>query len=428
MNKHVNVLRDLAEYVNSPTFLDMARHPDHPSGFTRKGGKLPLPTIIALMLGGMTKCVRSEIGEFFALIRGRPQLQYEASPQALAQAREKISGTALPTLNEWFIRRIEAANLVPRWKGLRLVAADATHLEFATRRSPNPRMAQKEQNAFALYLPGIEMTLSATLYSKVVGERQMLFEHLQQLCADDLVLLDRGYAARWVAAVLDAERMYFCMRVDRNSGGFTCVSEFVTSGARDAIVMLPPPSPQDVRDYECPNKPLQVRLIRAENDKGEVRVLMTNLVDRATFPARSFDGLYHCRWRIEEAFKRLKHRLGLEHLTGLSQLAVMQDFAARILCDNIESLACLAAGVRRNLQDELPGAKEKRKVYSANRAETHTIMKRALPFAMMLIDVVRPMLEAFALVGKTIRLHQMGRSNPRPAAPKPHRHLNQKPC
>jgi hypothetical protein len=34
---------------------------------------------------------------------------------------------------------------------------------------------------FALYLPGVEMMLRATLYGTHTGERQMLFEHLELL-------------------------------------------------------------------------------------------------------------------------------------------------------------------------------------------------------------------------------------------------------
>jgi hypothetical protein len=37
-----------------------------------------------------------------------------------------------------------------------------------------------------------EMTLAASLYSSDTGERQMLFEHLNKLVADDLLVLDRG--------------------------------------------------------------------------------------------------------------------------------------------------------------------------------------------------------------------------------------------
>ncbi len=43
-------------------------------------------------------------------------------------------------------------------------------------------------------------------------------------------------------------------------------------------------------------------------------------------------------WRIEEAFKRLKHRLHLESVTGLNYLALQQDFGARILADNLHTL------------------------------------------------------------------------------------------
>jgi len=50
-----------------------------------------------------------------------------------------------------------------------------------------------EAVAFGLYLPGLEMMLSSELYSASVGERQMLFEHLPRLSANDLLVLDRGY-------------------------------------------------------------------------------------------------------------------------------------------------------------------------------------------------------------------------------------------
>lgn len=51
------------------------------------------------------------------------------------------------------------------------------------------------------------------------------------------------------------------------------------------------------------------------------RVLMTSLLDDAAFPAAAFGDVYHRRWRVEEAFKRLKHRLRLEAGTGLTHLA-----------------------------------------------------------------------------------------------------------
>jgi hypothetical protein len=79
---------------------------------------------------------------------------------------------------------------LPRWNGLRVVAADASkmrmYLQDASRRWV------REVFAFALYLPGVEMTLSAELYHAAVGERQMLFEHLPRI-------LRRMTSSSWIA-------------------------------------------------------------------------------------------------------------------------------------------------------------------------------------------------------------------------------------
>jgi len=46
---------------------------------------------------------------------------------------------------------------------------------------------------------------------------------------------------------------------------------------------------------------------------GRVHVVITSLLDSVAYPAEGFADLYHSRWRIEEAFKRLKHRMALEN-------------------------------------------------------------------------------------------------------------------
>jgi hypothetical protein len=48
-------------------------------------------------------------------------------------------------------------------------------------------------------------------------------------------------------------------------------------------------------------------------------------------------------WRIEEAFKRIKHRLSLEHTSGLSWHAANQDFGAKVIFDNLNALAAYVA-------------------------------------------------------------------------------------
>jgi len=86
-----------------------------------------------------------------------------------------------------------------------------------------------------------------------------------------------------------------------------------------------------------------VRLIRQVFGQ-KVRVLVTSLLDLDAYPAHQLGALYHSRWGIaEEAFRRIKHRLALEHLSGMSWLAAQQDFGANILRDNLNALAVHAA-------------------------------------------------------------------------------------
>ena len=140
----------------------------------------------------------------------------------------------------------------------------------------------------------------------------MLVQHLERLSNTDLLLLDRGYPARWLVSLLNHREQLFCMRVEQSgTGGLSCVREFLRSGLAEQTVTLRAPDRCDADDCDCPGEPQTVRLIRHVAPNGAVRVLMTNLMDATRFPANAFGDLYHQRWRIEEAFKRLKHRLSL---------------------------------------------------------------------------------------------------------------------
>jgi len=75
-------------------------------------------------------------------------------------------------LNHQLINLVSENPTVPRWNGLRVVATNASKMRMYL--SDGTRRLSREVIAFALYLPGVEMTLSAELYDASVGERQML--------------------------------------------------------------------------------------------------------------------------------------------------------------------------------------------------------------------------------------------------------------
>lgn len=115
--------------------------------------------------------------------------------------------------------------------------------------------------------------------------------------------------------------------------------------------------------------PTQVRRVRVVTPNGRTYVVMTSLFDSVTFPAADFARLYHGRWRVEEAFKRIKHRLGLEHMSGLSWHAARQDFGAKAVCDNLNALAAYVA-TEACLDPESP--------YKINRTQAFDKIKRQL--------------------------------------------------
>jgi len=360
------------------------------------------------MLSGFKASVQNELDAFFGHLANQADLLRQVSAQAFSQARRKFSATAFARLNERLLALVEQHLGVPRWHGLRLVAADASKLQLFLQDATGRKV--REAIAFALYLPGLEMTLAAELYSPRVGERQMLFEHLGRLQAFDLLLLDRGYPARWLIAYLAQYGIPFCMRVDALH--FNVVRAFLHSGEAERIVTLAAPDRDDCVAYECARTPTQVRLVRVVTPKGRIQVVVTSLLDRLAYPAADFADLYPCRWRIEEAFKRLKHRLALENTSGLSWLAAQQDFGAKILADNLHALAVLEAAALEGLPVD----------YKVNRTYAFALLKRCLPrWLLIALPQGGELLRVWAELVKNLIRFKPEDSKPRPARPKPHR-------
>lgn len=192
----------------------------------------------------------------------------------------------LERLNTFVVKSADALGLVPRWHGLRLVAADASVLMPAVRPCHTTRrLASADQRLFALYLPGAELTLHASVHGADGAERQMLFEALACLGPHDVLLLDRGYPAAWLVAYLTENNIRFCMRCEKSSGGWSAVRSFARSDQMDARVTLNKPNAQDRADYLCSGAAPQVRLVKCITPDGQTRVLRPTCL--SGFPRRS---------------------------------------------------------------------------------------------------------------------------------------------
>jgi Transposase DDE domain len=397
-------MREFTERISNSEFALLARHPDCPHAFSRTR-KLPLPSLIGALLSMRNQCQQSLLDGFFASVLGTSTPTRVVSDRAFAKARDQLHQPALASLNEMVVRRADEAGLIGRWCGLRVVAGDASLLMPAVRPCLIGRSAAgRDQRLFALFLPGAELTLHASVHSAQVAERVMLMEALGVLGPDDVLVLDRGYPAAWLVALLNDRGIRFVMRCDNNSG-WAATKAFMHTGAAEARVSLNAPSVDEVRDWGCPPGAPVLRLVRQIAPNGQLRVLATNL-DAQAVPAALFAELYHQRWRIEEAFKRLKHRLYLEAVSGLSQQALIIDVAAKILANNITSLMCLAASV----QADLPARSRK-----CNRSYAAGLMQRVLPRLVLRIgDSLAEIVNAVALLARTCQRFVSGRHQPRP--------------
>ncbi|MCX7563572.1 transposase [Xanthomonadaceae bacterium XH05] len=214
--------------------------------------------------------------------------------QAFSKARQGFSARLFAAANAHLLAMAQPLIDAHRWHGLRVVAADASRLQVSTRADASLR---PDHYAFALFLPGAEWTLHASLHAPDGCERQMLLEALDELePGRDVLVLDRGYPGNAMAAALAQRGVDFCVRVDATA--WKVVKAFLRSNQSEALVTLDPPKRRDALDYGLQRAPTRVRLIRDVTPTGSVRILMTSLLDAQRHPAADFGALYHRRWRM----------------------------------------------------------------------------------------------------------------------------------
>jgi len=83
-------------------------------------------------------------------------------------------------------------------------------------------------------------------------------------------------------------------------------------------------------------KAMRVRRVTLFRGRGEEDVeLLTNLIDRALFPAAELLELYRKRWGIEQVFQQVTETFSLSHLIGSSPKAVLLQFSFCLLLYNM---------------------------------------------------------------------------------------------
>ena len=376
---------------------------------------LTFPVVVAFLLCAFKGSLQTLLDDLFATLGGHALRAVTKS--ALSQARKKLKATAFEALNDRLVGLLDELLPEPRWRGLRLVATDSTTLRLPPWPENQAEFGVQFDSSGQPYVLARALGLFATtaklMLKTVVGrfddaERALLVQLLPHLTRDDLLIMDRGFPALWLFALLQQRGLPFLARMDGNQ--WPVVERFLRSGQAETHVTLPV-SAQAHRQAHAAGMTLtattvSLRLIRVVLSTGHIEILATSLTDTSAYPTPAFAELYHARWNIEEAFKVLKHRLYVEQFTGELPESIRQDIHAKLFTAN------LAEALARQAYDALP--EDKATHYYPNVAYILNSLKTRL-FRWLIVRVPHDqVLELITLYANTLERKRPDRKAPRP--------------
>lgn len=388
-----NLILFLKNLIFSEAFKE--RHRTSSRFFTRNRA-LPFPTLLLFLLNQLKGSIQDELDQFFKSVFKLDIAKRIVTKSAFCQARMKIRFHAFVELNRKLVGFFYANFRYETWNGLRLLGIDGTSLnlpdsedviaEFGEHKSlhhedkPMGRLSQA-------FDPINRITVETVLTSCKTGERDHFLTLLKAVEERDLLLLDRGYPAFWVFALLTSRSVNYCAKIPRS---WSIVKKFLNSGKRESVVNLSasPAARKKCKSLGIPAETLRFRLIRIDIPGEKACALATSLTNAAIYSAEIFSDLYHHRWPVEEDYKTLKSRLEIENFSGKSAQAVYQDAFAKIFTKNLTRCLAFETGKQVKKQSE-----SKKFEYSINFTQALSKMKDVLPL-LFLRDIPQKLIKA----------------------------------
>lgn len=406
----------LNKLLKSNEFI--SRHKTSDTHFTRIR-KLPFHLVTVFLLSLVRGSYQDELDKFFKNIFRFNVAKRVVSKAAFTKARMKLRYQAFIELNLALVHLFQECFPVKTWNGFRLLAIDGSmarlpRINDISKHFGNWKVRQGRQSPMArisqLFDVQNKITIDAIISPKATGERELAASHIINLMPNDLVLLDRGYTAWWLYALILSMNANFCARV--SYAKWKVINAFYQSNKKEQVLLIPPPttSLKTAKELGLDLKPLKLRLVRVEDD-GKVSILLTSLLDSEKFPAEIFAELYHKRWPTEEDYKTIKCTMEIENFSGQSVLSIYQDFYAKMLLKNMVSIMAIP------VNDELIKAKDpdQKHDYQVNLKQAISKSKDVivLLFEKPTSKVVKMIEQLHSIFIKTVEPIRPGRKNPR---------------
>ena len=338
------IVQKITSLLDDPAFIHHYRSDE--KAFTRER-KLTFSHLVLFLLNLVKGSVEDELDAFFQTLHDQEPDTLFVTKSAFTQARKKLKSEVFIELNRILVDTLYQQDC-RRWHGFRVCAVDGSVLNLpeqaALRQHFQPEAHNRPQaRTSQLYDVLNQVTLDARLEPISVDERTLAAAHLAQTQEGDLVVYDRGYPAFHLFALHQHAGRDFCVRSPWNLYNETRDFWFSEDAERRVTLTPSRDAIAQCRAAGLPCEPLDVRLVRVDLPSGEPEILITSVLDETRIPAGDFKALYHLRWGVEEDYKKMKSHLEVEQFSGLSVLAVQQDFHAKVFSKNLTSLLVNAA-------------------------------------------------------------------------------------
>lgn len=265
--------------------------------------------------------------------------------------------------------------------GRRFFALDATSLVCPRSRSTmrdldapgyNPWLFAHYPRALVVVAFDVvrRLPLEWVLLKKGTGERAAAKPLLSRLRSGDVMIMDRGYPARWLLALFVNHGVDVVMRMTAvKAGAWPEVKRFLASGAKTAVI--------DCRLDD--DRTIAVRLIRRpalrgrpkkHQQKRDAMVILTTLLPKQGFEAKEIIDLYGKRWGIETLFREMKEAFAIERFHARTTDGIQQEIATVLMW------VALTSAIHAAVQDGLTDGKR------ANRTVSREIARICLAKAL----------------------------------------------
>jgi len=383
--------------------------------------KLSFARLILFQLNLATKSLSVELTRFFRIV-GDASVKDSCSKQAYSQARMKMSYEAYSELNEQFVKAYYSDGDFKKYKGIyRLIAIDGSRIQLPTTQPVIERFgyAHNGGKSVAMAMTSVsydvlnDIVLQSVLSRYESSERLLAEEHITKLReltpeSKDIFLLDRGYPSVYLMLKMRVFGYNFVVRC--NAEKFLKeVREFAASGGSDGIIEInlhEGERKSDERIQELVRRhtihTLRLRIVSITLSGGTVEYLLTSLLDPQQWSRDDLSEVYHLRWNEETYFNFQKNVLEIENFSGKTPEAICQDYYARVLSANINSL--LIQEAQTEVDQETQGsARRQYQSYRVNKTVATGILKDEI--IAMLFAPKQSWLHKYHMLVETIKRH-----------------------